>query len=263
MAPERRPFYYPLVAPLRLLRDDQAMTRIIAALSALVSARQVDGIFLRVQGFGTSKAGSRNLRTYIAAARSLHGLGVPLVAERTGCVGVALAGFGAVGGVESSLTYGENYDARRLMKKPDGKGFVPAPRVYLPGALLTLPIQQARAVLGRRGFRRLACQQACCRRDRDAVFKDPRRHFVVTRAGELAAMSGVPGADRPEHYLTTVLTPARDNAAQIARFDPKVAKHRDRLDDWYLALHRTLKDDQVSAPTTSLVPTGRRLRAGA
>jgi hypothetical protein len=63
--------------------------------------------------------------------------------------------------------------------------------------------------------------------------------------------------------LTTSLTPARDNAAQIARFDATVTKHRDRLDDWYLALQRTLQDNQTNTPTTSLVPTGRRLRRGA
>jgi hypothetical protein len=255
--------YYPLVVPLRLFRDERAVARIMESLSGMISARQIDGIFLRVQGFGSTRAGSRNLRTYIAVARTLHSLGVPLVGERTGCVGVALSAFGAVGGVESSLTYGENYDARRLMKKPEGKGFVPAPRVYLPGAMLTIPIDQARSVLGRRGFRRLACQRSCCSRDRDAVFNNPRRHFVVTRASELSDMSGIPNADRPEHYMTTSLTPARDNAAQIARFDSRVAKHRDRLDDWCLALQRTLREDQASLPTTALVPTGRRLQAGA
>ena len=255
--------YYPLVAPLRLLRDETSLARIISSLRTLVAGREMDGVFLRIQGFGTSKAGARNLRSYILVARALHELGVPSVGERTGCVGVALSAFGAVGGTESSLTYGENYDARRLAKKPEGKGFVPAPRVYLPEAMLTLPVEQARAILSRRGFRRLACTRACCRSGRDAVLVDPRRHFVVTRAAELESMSCIPVVDRPEHFLTTSLIPARDNSAQIARFDPKIAKHRDRLDDWSLALHRTLRDDQSHQPTSSLVPTGRRLQLGA
>lgn len=235
----------------------------MTGLGELARRRQLDGVFLRVQGFGTTKAGSRNLRSYLQVARRLHELGVPVVAERTGCVGVALSAFGAVGGIESSITYGESYDARRLMKPPQGKGFVPPPRVYLSSTMATLTVEQARSVLERRGFRRLGCQRSCCSNNRDGSLTDPRRHFVVTRAAELTEMSVVPAGDRAEHYLTTMLRPARDNAAQIARFDASLTKHRDRLDDWNLALQRTLRDDLANAPTTSLVPTGARLRRGA
>ncbi len=113
--------YYPLIAPLRLLRDPGSLRLVLDALKELTRNRQIDGIFLRIQGFGTTKAGSRNLRSYIHVARCLHELGLPIVAERTGCVGLALSAFGAVGGVESSVTYGESYDARRLMTRGDGR----------------------------------------------------------------------------------------------------------------------------------------------
>lgn len=256
--------YYPLVASLRLLRNDVALDRVTMQLSELIVARQVDGVLLRVQGFGTTKAGPRNLRSYLAVARQLHGLGVPLVGERTDTVGIALAAFGAVGGIESSITYGEVYDARRLDKPPDAKGFVPAPRVYIADAMAMLPKQEASAVLGRRGFARLACQQPCCRRDRQSMINDARRHFVVTRSSELTRLSAAPDTDRAEHYLTTTLMPARDNAAQLSRFLPGLSTHRNRLDDWYLALRRTFDEDQAAAHrTTALVPTGRRLARGA
>ncbi len=256
--------YYPLIASLRLLRNETALRRITTQLAALIVARQVDGVFLRVQGFGTTKAGPRNLRSYITIARRLHSLGVPLVGERTGSVGVALAAFGAIGGIESSITFGEVYDARRLNKVPDGRGFVPAPRVYIADAMAMVPTQEASAILGRRGFARLACQKPCCRRHREAMVVDARRHFVVTRASELARLSATPDMDRAEHYLTTMLMPARDNAAQLARFIPGLSAHRNRLDDWYFALQRTLAEDQEAEHrTTALVPTGVRLARGA
>ncbi len=140
---------------------------------------------------------------------------------------------------------------------------MPAPRVYLSSAMLTMPVDGARSVLSRRGFRRLGCELSCCDRDREEILNNPRRHFVITRAAELAELSGVSIPDRAEHYMTRLLTPARDNTAQIARFDPAIGKHRDRLDDWYLALQRTLNEDRATMPTTALVPTGQRRRAGA
>jgi len=255
--------YYPLVASLRTLNDAKTRARILSALADLIASRKIDGVFLRIHAFGTTKARPRSLRRYLNTARQLHDLGVPLVGERTGGVGVALAAFGAVGGIESSITYGEVYDARRLNKPPTGGGFVPAPRVYLKDAMALVSKQQASTILNRRGFARLGCQQACCGRNRHAVLDDPRRHFLVTRSNELTQLSTTPAPERAEHYVTTALTPARNNAAQLARFLPDLVKHRDRLDDWYLALQRTLEDDAKTGHTTALVPTGRRLSRSA
>lgn len=256
--------YYPLVASLRLLRDSAYSTRIVAGLGDAIRQRHVDGVFLRVQGFGTPKAGPLNLRRYIEIARGLHALRVPLVGERTGTIGVALAAFGAIGGVESAITYGDVYDARRLNKPPDGKGFVPPPRVYVPGVMAMVTKQEAVAMLNRRGVARLACQQPCCRRDRSSMTEDPRRHFVVSRAGELSWLSSRPALDRAEEFLTTKLMPARDSAAQLARLIPALSSQRNRLDDWYLALRRTLDEDLAQAERSiALVPTGNRLARGA
>lgn len=256
--------YYPLVASLRLLHNKAAMDRVTAQLVALIAAREIDGVFLRIQGFGTTKAGPKNLRSYLNIARALHSFGVPLVGERTGSVGVVLAAFGAIGGIESSITYGDSYDARRLNKLPTGKGFVPAPRVYIADAMAMVAKQEASTILGRRGFARLACNRVCCQRGRLSMLDDPRRHFVVTRSDELSNLSATPESERAEHYITTGLMPARDNAAQLARFLPALATHRNRLDDWYLALQRILEQDRAAKNlTTALAPTGRRLARGA
>lgn len=259
--------YYPLVASLRLLRDHATMTAVVTSLRQLVLDRAIDGVFLRIQGFGTTKAGSQNLRNYIRVARRLHDLGVPIVGERTGTVGVALATTGAIGGVESSITFGDNYDARRLLKPPSGKGFLPPPRVYLNDAMMLVSKADADTTLSKRGLARMRCQRVCCQRGRDSMLEDPRRHFVVSRVGELERLSTVPETARAEDYLTTVLTPASRAAAQLAQVVPtlRADAHRNRLDSWYEAIVRTVEQDAAASTpvSTSSVPTGARLRRGA
>lgn len=255
--------YYPVVASLRLLHDPAWHSRIVEAVGRLVAARKIDAVFLRVQAFGTAKAGSRNLRAYLNAARALHQLGIPIVGERTGTVGVALAALGAIGGVESSVTFGDSYDARRLHKPPKGKGFVPPPKVYLPTAMAMCSREDAARIVSRQGFARLRCQGACCAHRRDGMIDDPRRHFVVTRAGEMSRLSMTPEADRASEYLATMLAPARDTSAQIARFMPSFIPHRDRLDDWHLALQRTIAEDAETERSIASAPTGHRFRRSA
>ena len=75
---------------------------------------EIDAVWLRIHPFGTTAAGPIALRGYIEACRDLHRVGVPLVAERSGTIGVALMAFGAVGGIESGITLGERFDARTL-----------------------------------------------------------------------------------------------------------------------------------------------------
>lgn len=260
---QRVVIYYPIVASLRLLSDPTWQRRILDEVGGLVAARQIDAVFLRVHGFGTTKAGPRNLRAYLRVARSLHQLGVPIVGERTGTVGVALAAFGAIGGVESSVTYGDNYDARRLNQLPKGRGFVPPPKAYLPGAMVMCSLDDAAKIVTRQGFARLRCQGACCAQRRDGMLDDPRRHFIVTRAAEMSRLSLLPEGNRAGEYLATALTPARETSAQIARFLPSLAQHRNRLDDWHLAFSRTTVEDAETERSTALAPTGHRFRRSA
>lgn len=256
--------YYPLVASAKWLRRDGMLTQTMQFLQGLIADESVDAVFLRIHGFGTRQAGPRNLRAYVRLARQLHDLGVPLVAERTGTVGVALAAFGAVGGVESSVTHGESCDIRRLMRPSTGRPFVPPPRVYLTDALAMVSRSEAESLLARRGFAGLRCQDLCCHRDRDGMVSDPRRHFVVTRSRELLRMSNVPAPDRGDHYVRSVLLPAVNQSARLARVDETYGRHRDRLLAWSEALDRTLEEDAAkTTQSTSGVPTGHRYRVGA
>ena len=112
------PVYYPMALPSSAFRDSSQRKQIIRVLKDL----PIDSAWLRLHPFGTTASGPIALRGYIEACQELHQLRIPLVAEKTGTVGIALLAFGAVGGIESGITTGERFDAGTLMRTPKGQG---------------------------------------------------------------------------------------------------------------------------------------------
>jgi hypothetical protein len=142
--------YYPLVTRSAALLSSEARELLAAALSGL----PIDAVWLRLHPFGTPTAGPLALRRYLETCRALHGLGLPLVAEHSGTVGVALLAFGAVGGIESGITLGEHVDLTTMLRapKPDAKPFTPAPRVYLHAIGAFVDVDAAAGLFEARGM---------------------------------------------------------------------------------------------------------------
>lgn len=250
--------YYPLAVPGEVLRDGAQREQLVLGLSNL----PIDAVWLRVHPFGTTSSGPLALRRYIEACRDLQRLGVPLVAEHTGTVGVALLAFGAVGGIESGITYGERYDVSSLLNPPKGgNGFSPAPRVYLANLGAFVSRDQARELFENRQMKTLfACRvSGCCPRGAIDMTADPRRHFVLRRAGEVSYYSRPPEPVRAGLYLEEFLRPATDLALRGARVTPALDPTRRRLEGWRRTLG-ALHQDGLPA-TSSLVPRGQRVRA--
>src|SRR5207302_9305588 len=82
----------------------------------------VDALWLLLHPFGTSSAGPVALKRYIETCLDFQRLGLPLVAQHTGTIGIALLALNAVGGIECGVTLGERFDAGRLLKARDGGG---------------------------------------------------------------------------------------------------------------------------------------------
>ena len=253
--------YYPLVSTLRTLSDDRVLERVVAGLSSLAREETIDAVWLRLHPFGTTSAGPINLRRYVAVAQALRGIGVPLVGEKTGTVGLLLLALNAVGAIESSITYGDRFDVRALQKPSDGKGFIPPPRVYFSTFGAMIKKSMARSLFERPILRsRHGCQSTCCPRGYRDMIDDPRRHFVISRALEVARISNVPAGVRAENYLTTWLRPASDRAVQVAELGPELMTHRKRVDDWRVTVSTMLENPELEMSSQSLVPTGRRSR---
>jgi hypothetical protein len=257
--------YYPLAIATKELVGSASRT----ALKAMLSGLPVDGLWLRVHPFG-STASDVMLQRYIVACRDLHGLGLPLVAEKVGAVGLSLLAFGAVSGLDSGISSGERFDVARLNRPliiSDDKPFRKAARVYLPDLSTFVSRKQAEEFFTHRSLSRFACRDtACCRRGPQSMIEDPRRHFAYTRMGEIAILSRITPSLRPTEYLERLLRPVTDNIGRVLAQDGlsealkrKFELSRRRQDRWRDTLGRmsSAKITSFSAPLERLIRRNR------
>ena len=242
------PIFYPLALPGKVFRDPEQRS----ALKQFLARLPVDAIWLRVHPFG-SDSGPNALRGYIEACRDLHDLGVALVAERSGTIGLALMAFGAVGGIENGVTLGEKFDANRLIRPTQsGRPFSAHSRVYLPDLGVFLTPAQADEMFQAPRMKTFACRDTdCCRDGAQDMVRDPRRHFVIQRMREVGRLSQVAERARVSVYLDEILRPATDRLPRAlqAKLGEDILKRLEN-ERWKLAGWReTLGDLARHLPT--------------
>jgi hypothetical protein len=249
--------YYPLALPLAKLRDaGQAMI-----FAHRLQELDIDAIWLRLHPFGSTSCGPVSLRTYITACRALQTLGLPLVAERTGTIGVALMAFAAVSGIECGVTLGERFDVSGLIApRPDGSAFDPQAMVYIEQLGIFMRPAKAKAFYDVSLMRsRFGCKDfSCCPKGPTSTLGDPRRHGVIRRIVEVEALAAVPQELRPDQYLENFLRPATDAALQAVKVDASLEPARRRLDGVRVTLGALRKRGR---PTSFVPPpSGRRAK---
>jgi hypothetical protein len=254
------PIYYPLITKTENFYNSNWRTPVVGYLRQL----PVDALWLRIHPFGTAKSGPLALKRYLAACRDLHQLGLPLVGEHTGAVGVGLIAFGALGGVESGITVNDHTnlsDWLRIATKRGGGGG--EARIYLHQLGTFLDRSKAEALLNRPGMRAAhAClDTSCCPRGWKDTQLRYREHFVTQRAREVSHLSRLPEMLRAGHYLENFLRPASDRAVRAAEVEPVLLPTRKRLDSW----RGTLGNDLSTNPVHSFSPpaAGKRHRKSA
>lgn len=248
--------YYPLAIHASRFRDASERRRLVHLLRAL----PIDALWLRVHPFG-SNSGQLAVRRYIEACKDFHQLGIPLVAEHAGAAGVALLAFGAVGGIESGITYGEQYNVGGLFRAPrEGSPFSPQARVYLPELGAFLSRKQAEAFFDNRQMKgSFGCRDtSCCRRGTVDTLRDPRPHFIRQRLLEVARVSRAPETLRSQVYLEDFLRPATDLALRAARVEPALDTTRKRLEGWRSALGAMAHEGRITSFASA--PEGRRMQ---
>ncbi len=221
--------YYPLALPLAKLRDPgQAMM-----LAERLKNLDIDGIWLRLHPFGTSSSGPVSIRTYIVACRALQTLPFPIVAERTGTIGIALMAFGAVGGIECGVTVGERFNVTDLLApRSDGSAFDPQAQVYLQSIGMFLSrVKAARFFVNPLMRARYGCADAtCCSKGVSSTLANPRRHGFIQRLAEVKGLAAVPQQLRADHYLEEFLRPATDAAFQAVKVESSLESRRRQLE---------------------------------
>jgi len=249
------PIYYPLAITASLFGNADSRQHFKAVLSTL----PVDAVWLRIHPFG-SRSGPASLRRYVEACRDLHRLGLPLVAERSGTIGVALLAFGAVGGIEGGVTLGEHFSAAGLLREPrKGSAFLPQARVYFPELATFLDRKRANRFLENRSMKSsFACRDTtCCRRGAQDMLANPRRHFLIRRLGEVRRVSETPDSARAQQYMEEILRPATDRIVRASKVEPSLEGNRRRLESWRHVLGAIIATGRPAS--FSAVPSGRRI----
>lgn len=259
--------YYPLCVSTSTFFD--AAQR-VALKVALKKAPRPDALWLRIHPFG-GQSGHVTLESYIRAARDMQELEVPLVGEKVGNVGTALLAFGALGGLEIGVSSGEAFDYKRLLqKRPATKGFAPHRGVLLDALGISLEVKAAKVFFENRTLRaQYACRDAqCCRQGYTDTLKEPRRHFLLSRLGEVSKLGTAPFRERPSLYLERHLRPATDKLGRVAQADlPKpimgrIEREQRKLSGWRNTLGELSRVPLMSA---AKVPAKRveRMRGAA
>ena len=259
--------YYPLCVPTAMFFD--AAQRIALKL-AFKASRTPDALWLRVHPFGGG-SGHVTLESYIRACRDLQELGVPLVGEKVGALGLALLAFGALGGLDLGVSSGEGFDALRLLKKTaKSKPFAPHRGVLVEALGLSLDAKSAKAFFENRNLRgQYGCRDtSCCRGGYADTLKEPRRHFVISRLAEIDQIGVAPYQERPQLFLEKVLRPATDKLSRVAQFDipapvkKKVQRQQHKMAGWRNTLGEM---SRVPLMSPAKVPSNRveRLRGAA
>lgn len=247
--------YYPLTLHSKVFYSATARAEIMTRLAEV----EIDALWLRMHPFG-AHAGALALRRYIEAARDLHRLELPIVGEHTGTVGVALLAFGAVGGIESGITFGERFDVGPLYRppQPDQKPFAPPPRVYIHDLGEFLTRKQMAELFAKPGMRSaFGCRDSnCCTRGPTDTARDPRRHFLLQRQREVNEISRRPEPVRPSMYLEGFLRPASDKVLRATKVEPSFEGARKRLEQRRLMLGEMNKSGPP--PTVAKAPEGKR-----
>ncbi len=250
------PISYVLALPRHVFCDDEQLSSILASIEHF----PINALWLRVHPFG-SDCSPNFLKAYIQACRRLHSLQIPIVAERTNIAGLALIAFGAAGGIEAGITtFGEKFDASRLSRAPkSNSGFQQPPRVYVRDLALSLARDEAESLLSLRQVRPFGCRDTrCCRMGIDDTISDPRRHFLLSRMDEVAALSRIPESVRASEYMERMLRPTTARLARVLSLDlpEKLASRlgtiQKRLTGWRYTLGAMLEQD--AHPTFSPAP---------
>ena len=175
----------------------------------------------RVSGFGADASAMR-IRRYIAAMLDFTRLERPIVADGVGgLAALAIAAFGAAGGICHGVAEKERFDASNWAKPPKAGGGGREKRVLIAPIDRLLSIKQVEALIAVPGARRmLSCHDRdCCPHGLEDMLKDPKAHYLHQRMRQISELGRVPDIRRARHFLDHELAPTERSARNIAKLN--------------------------------------------
>lgn len=253
-----------LALPYAILRNPDEFQHVVDRIINSIA----DEMWLKAENFG-SDASPTGIRHYIEAARTLHRIEKPIIADHVGgLAGLALVAFGSVGGLAHGITLRERFSSAHWKAQADkANSFGPHHRVYTPELDMHVKSKELRDLFDRSGSLRikLACKDPdCCARGTIDMLQEPGSHFLNQRVKQIKRLSEIPKRLRASTYLEENVRTASDEATAISTiriddtFVERVKRKRVQLD----VLRKTLKAflDRGPSETFSTLPETRTVR---
>jgi hypothetical protein len=247
------------------LRDPVQRRAFIAGLTDIPYA----SLWFRVSGFGAD-ATPMGLRRYIAAMLDFTRLERPVVADGVGgLAAVAIAAFGAAGGICHGVAEKERFDASSWGKPPKAGGGGREKRVLISAVDRLLSVKQLETLMAAPGARKaLSCHDRdCCPHGLDDMLKNPKAHYLRQRARQIADLARVPDSRRVRHFLDRELAPAERaarNAVKLKVADDGLVELLTRSSERLEKMHAVLEDlgrTVAGAPRAASPERSRSARA--
>lgn len=204
-------------------------------------------LWFRVSGFGAD-ATPMGLRRYIAAMLDFTRLERPIVADGVGgLAAMAIAAFGAAGGICHGVAEKERFDASSWAKPPKAGGGGREKRVLIAAIDRLLSIKQLDTLMAAPGARKaLSCHDRhCCPHGLEDMLRDPKAHYLRQRARQISELARVPDSRRVRHFLDRELAPterAARNAAKLNVADDTLTELLSRSSNRLEKMHAVLED---------------------
>lgn len=247
---------YPLVLTMEVFKDSVFMDAIATALENA----PIDILQFRIANFSWDASGTKT-RDYILAARRLHDLNVPIVADMVGGVsGLALAAFGAVGGISHGVTLSQSFGISAWQRPSNGEGRAQPPRVYLQNLDLCVKKAEAEIYFANQSIaRRHICRDThCCTGGRQSMMNNPTRHFMRQRTREISELGQVPPAMRSQAFLDQTIRPISDRLTAAANIDlgnevleKRLHKHSVRMSKMRDLVAHLIASDEIGGQALS------------
>lgn len=240
---EKIDIHYELNIKNGALRDPVQRRAFIAGLADT----PYSSLWFRVSGFGAD-ATPMGLRRYIAAMLDFTRLERPIVADGVGgLAGIAIAAFGAAGGICHGVAEKERFDASSWGKPPKQGGGGREKRVLINAVDRLLSVKQLETLMAAPGARKaLSCaDRSCCPHGLDDMLKSPKAHYLRQRARQVAELARVPDSRRIRHFLDHELAPterAARNAAKLKVSDDGLSELLTRSSERLEKMHAVLED---------------------
>ena len=256
---------YPLIAPHKLLNDEEQRRRLVSDLIGL----PFDNLVVRLSGFG-SAAGPLMMKHAFRALNDLQMIGKPIVFDHIGgLIGMGALAFGYVSGIAHGIGERERFDARDWDQPPKKRApDAPAGRatyIPVPGFDRAFLIRHIELISATPKDRRLvSCDDRnCCPNGLKSMLHDLKGHIAYQKFKSVNNIAAAPNSRRAQHFLDSELQNAERKArdlAQLSTGDPKVDHKLSEGRKRVSSLIRTFETLLETMPDETPPPVVHRLK---